>query len=48
MSFAHDSLSVSGESTHRLMASSVSLPLGLTLLLSIGSLPLPTPGPKTG
>jgi hypothetical protein len=41
MSFAHGFLSVSGGSTRRLMASFASLPLGTTLLLTIGSLPLP-------
>ena len=41
MSFAHDNVSVSGGSTRRLMSSSASLPLSTTLLLTIGSLPLP-------
>jgi hypothetical protein len=42
MSFAHDFLSVFGGSTRRLMASSASLPLSTTLLLTDGSLALPT------
>jgi hypothetical protein len=41
MSIAHDFVSDFGGSTRRLMASSASLPLSTTLLLTIGSLPLP-------
>jgi hypothetical protein len=40
MSFAHDSISAFGGSTRRVMSSSA-LPLGTTLLLTIGSLLLP-------
>jgi hypothetical protein len=42
MSFAHDSMSVSGGFTRHLMSSSAALPLSTTLLLTDGSLALPT------
>jgi hypothetical protein len=41
MFFAHDSISAFGGSTRRMM-SSYALPLGTTLLLTDGSLALPT------
>jgi len=42
MSFAAFNMIVSGESTRHVMSSSASLPLSTILLLTIGSLPLPT------
>ena len=41
MTFAAFNMTVSGESTRRVMSSSASLPLSTILLLTIGSLPLP-------
>jgi len=48
MSGADHITSAFGEVTRRVVLSSASLPLTTTLLLTIGSLPLPTPRLKTG
>ncbi len=48
MSFAHDSMSVSGGSTRRLMSSSASLPLSTTLLLTDRQLAAADERPQNG